>query len=169
MRHPQSVRRTFDRVQGEASVINAGDGMNEHPTQALLICSPCAPGKAIWPPASCLVGDVMHSGSPAATFGRCSRWVAAVRLAAPGTLLAARLDRLGATICPTVADAVRNADVVMGLRIQLERMQKALFPSVSEYAAFNALDETSCAWPEKTRSSCIRARATTASRCRHSL
>ena len=59
-----------------------------------------------------------------------------------GTLLPPGLDSLGAIVCPTVADAVRGADVVMGLRIQLERMQKALFPSVSEYARFYAVDES---------------------------
>jgi len=70
---------------------------------------------------------------------------AEVRIAAPPTMMPRGLEKTGAIVCPTVQDAVRDADVVMGLRIQLERMQKALFPSISEYARFFALDQQTIA------------------------
>lgn len=142
MRHPQSGAPHLIASRMKASVINAGDGMNEHPTQALLDLFTMRARKGHLAGLQvAIVGDVMHSRVARSNLWALLKMGAAVRLAAPGTLLPPGLDRLGATICPTVADAVRNADVVMGLRIQLERMQKALFPSVSEYARFYALDE----------------------------
>ena len=101
IRHPMSGAPTLLAKHVKASVVNAGDGMNEHPTQALL--------------------DMLT------TMG------AKVVLCAPPTLIPPRMDEMGCTIAPTIEDACENADVVMGLRIQRERQQKGLFPSVAEY------------------------------------
>lgn len=142
MRHPQSGAPHLIAPLLRASVINAGDGMNEHPTQALLDLLTMRQAKSrIKGLRVAIVGDILHSRVARSNLWGLVKLGAEVRLAAPATLLATGLDQLGAVICPTVQDAVRDADVVMGLRIQLERMKKALFPSISEYARFFALDQ----------------------------
>lgn len=142
MRHPQSGAPHLIAPLLRASVINAGDGMNEHPTQALLDLLTMRQAKGrIKGLRVAIVGDILHSRVARSNLWGLVKLGAEVRLAAPATLLAPGLDQLGAVICPTVQDAVRDADVVMGLRIQLERMKKALFPSISEYARFFALDQ----------------------------
>ena len=141
IRHPQSGAPHLIAPLIKASVINAGDGMNEHPTQALLDLFTMRQKKGrIEGLKVAIAGDILHSRVARSNLWALSKMGAEVRLAAPPTLLPPGLERLGAIVCPTVQDAVRGADVVMGLRIQLERMQKALFPSVSEYARFFALD-----------------------------
>jgi aspartate carbamoyltransferase catalytic subunit len=87
-----------------------------------------------------IVGDILHSRVARSNLWGLLKAGAEVRIAAPPTLMPPGLLQLGAKICPTIDDAVKDADVVMALRIQLERMKKALFPSISEYARFFALD-----------------------------
>ncbi len=141
MRHNQSGAPHLIAPLIKASVINAGDGMNEHPTQALLDLYTMRHKKGgLAGLKVAIVGDVLHSRVARSNLWALTKMGAEVRLAAPPTLMPIGLDLAGAVICPTVQDAVRDADVVMGLRIQLERMQKALFPSISEYARFFALD-----------------------------
>ncbi|MDW7657727.1 MAG: aspartate carbamoyltransferase catalytic subunit [Bacillota bacterium] len=142
IRHPQSGAPHLIAPILRASVINAGDGMNEHPTQALLDLLTMRQAKGrIKGLRVAIVGDILHSRVARSNLWGLVKLGAEVRLAAPLTLLPPGMDQLGAVLCPTVQDAVRDADVVMGLRIQLERMKKALFPSISEYARFFALDQ----------------------------
>lgn len=141
MRHSQSGAPHLIAPLINASVINAGDGMNEHPTQALLDMFTMKQKKgSLQGLKVAIVGDVLHSRVARSNLWGLSKMGAEVRLFAPPTMMPRGLEQTGALICPTVEDAVRDADVVMGLRIQLERMQKALFPSISEYARFFALD-----------------------------
>ena len=63
-----------------------------------------------------------------------------INLFAPSTLMPLGIDQMGARICPTIEDAVADCDVIMGLRVQLERQKKALFPSTSEYSKFFGLN-----------------------------
>lgn len=141
MRHSQSGAPHLIAPLINASVINAGDGMNEHPTQALLDMFTMKQKKGgLQGLKVAIVGDVMHSRVARSNLWGLSKMGAEVRLFAPPTMMPRGLEQTGALICPSVEDAVRDADVVMGLRIQLERMQKALFPSISEYARFFALD-----------------------------
>ena len=141
MRHSQSGAPHLIAPLINASVINAGDGMNEHPTQALLDMFTMKQKKgSLQGLRVAIVGDVMHSRVARSNLWGLSKMGAEVRLFSPPTMMPRGLEQTGAIICPTVEDAVRDADVVMGLRIQLERMQKALFPSISEYARFFALD-----------------------------
>jgi aspartate carbamoyltransferase catalytic subunit len=146
MRHGQSGAPHLIAPLVNASVINAGDGMNEHPTQALLDLYTMRSKKGHLDGLKvAIAGDILHSRVARSNLWALSKMGAEVRLAAPPTLLPRGLDLAGAVVCATVADAVRGADVVMGLRIQLERMQKALFPSVSEYARYFALDQQALA------------------------
>jgi aspartate carbamoyltransferase catalytic subunit len=141
MRHSQSGAPHLIAPMLKASVINAGDGMNEHPTQALLDLYTMRQKKGgIAGLRVAIAGDVLHSRVARSNLWALTKMGAEVRLAAPPTLMPRGLDLAGAIICPTVQDAVAGADVVMGLRIQLERMQKGLFPSISEYARFFGLD-----------------------------
>ena len=146
IRHSQSGAPHLIAPLVKASVINAGDGMNEHPTQALLDLFTMRQKKGQLKGLKvAIAGDVMHSRVVRSNLWALTKMGAEVRLAAPPTLMPRGLEQTGAIICPTVQDAVRDADVVMGLRIQLERMQKALFPSISEYARFFALDQQTVA------------------------
>lgn len=141
MRHSQSGAPHLIAPLVSASVINAGDGMNEHPTQALLDIFTMRQHKgSLQGLRVAIAGDVMHSRVARSNLWALTKMGAEVRLAAPPTLMPRGLDLAGAVICPTVQEAVEGADVIMGLRIQLERMQKALIPSISEYARFFALD-----------------------------
>ena len=141
MRHSQSGAPHLIAPLLNAAVINAGDGMNEHPTQALLDLFTMRQKKGgLRGLRVAIVGDVQHSRVARSNLWALEKMGADIRLAAPPTLMPRGMDLTGATICPTVQDAVRDADVIMALRVQLERMQKAMFPSISEYAKFFALD-----------------------------
>ncbi len=117
-----------------ARVINAGDGMHEHPTQALLDAFTIREHKGRLAGLKvAIVGDLLHSRVVRSNLLLLTRMGAEVRLAAPPTLTPPGLDRLGAHVTSSVDEAVRDADVVMLLRIQLERMQGNFFPSLREY------------------------------------
>ena len=134
IRHPMSGAPALLAKHVRASVINAGDGMNEHPTQALLDMMTMKThlgglsGLKV-----AIVGDVMHSRVARSNIWGLQTMGAKVFLAAPPTLIPVEIEKTGAILAPTVEDAVEDADVVMGLRIQRERQQKGLFPSVAEY------------------------------------
>jgi aspartate carbamoyltransferase catalytic subunit len=141
MRHSQSGAPHLIAPLVQASVVNAGDGMNEHPTQALLDLFTMREKKGRLAGLKvAIVGDLMHSRVARSNLWALTKMGAEVRMAGPSTMVPRGLEQTSAIICPTVQDAVRDADVVMGLRVQLERQQRALFPSISEYARFFAID-----------------------------
>lgn len=115
-------------------VINAGDGMHEHPTQALLDMSTMLEyfndlkGLKV-----AIIGDIKHSRVARSNIYGLTTMGAQVHLAAPNTMMPEGIERLGNVRVETVEKAIEGADVVMGLRIQLERQHQGLFPSVSEY------------------------------------
>ncbi len=117
-----------------ASVVNAGDGMNEHPTQALLDMMTIREkfGKFEGLKVA-IIGDVKHSRVARSDVYALNKLGADVTLCAPTTLMPTEMEALGAKVCFDADKAVRDADVVMGLRIQLERQKSGLFPSVREY------------------------------------
>ena len=146
LRHPQSGAPHLIAPHIQASVINAGDGMNEHPTQALLDLFTIREKKQnLRGLKVAIVGDLLHSRVARSNLWGLCKMGATVRMAAPPTLIPSGLPGLQVQLCTSIQDAVRDADVVMGLRIQLERMQQALFPSINEYAHFFALDEKAMA------------------------
>lgn len=117
-----------------ASVVNAGDGMNEHPTQALLDMMTIREkfGKFEGLKVA-IIGDVKHSRVARSDVYALNKLGADVTLCAPTTLMPTQMEELGAKVCFDADKAVKDADVVMGLRIQLERQKSGLFPSVREY------------------------------------
>jgi aspartate carbamoyltransferase catalytic subunit len=115
-------------------IINAGDGMHEHPTQALLDAYTIREKKGRLEGLKvAIVGDLLHSRVLRSNVLLLGRMGAHVRACAPPTLVPPGLDQLGVHVTTSIEDAVREADVVMMLRIQLERMEGNFFPSLREY------------------------------------
>jgi aspartate carbamoyltransferase catalytic subunit len=125
----------------EASVVNAGDGQHEHPTQALLDCYTLREhlgdlhGKSVL-----IVGDVKHSRVARSNVAAFSALGAKVKLVAPQTLLPPSLDDWPVDVTTNLDGALDDADVVYLLRIQQERMDQALLPSLREYSQLYGLD-----------------------------
>jgi len=118
-----------------ASVVNAGDGMNEHPTQGLLDMFTIQEKKGrIEGLNVSFVGDILHSRVARSNIWGLTKLGAKVTVCGPKTLIPARIEELGVRVTYNLQEAVENADVVNLLRIQLERQNQAFFPSIREYA-----------------------------------
>ena len=142
IRHPMGGAPHLLAKNVRASVINAGDGMNEHPTQALLdLCTMREKFGRIEGLKVAILGDIKHSRVAKSNLFALAKLGAEVRMYAPETLIPKGIDRLGAKLCTSREEAVEGADVVMGLRIQLERQQAGNFPSLNEYAEFYGVNE----------------------------
>jgi aspartate carbamoyltransferase catalytic subunit len=115
-------------------VINAGDGMHEHPTQALLDAFTIrGHKKRIDGLKVAIIGDLLHSRVLRSNVLLLNELGAEVWVSAPATLVPAGIDRFGVRMTAKIDEAVEDADVIMMLRIQQERMHGAFFPSVREY------------------------------------
>lgn len=135
IRHPVSgaPRYLADRVR--AVVVNAGDGMHEHPTQALLDAFTIRRHKArLEGLRVAICGDIAHSRVARSNLRLLPMLGAEVRLAGPRTLLPRGVEAFGCPVFDRIEPALEGADVVMMLRIQQERLGAALLPSLREYA-----------------------------------
>ena len=141
LRHPSSGACHMLAQLCKSRIINAGDGMHEHPTQALLDAftirehKPRFEGLRI-----AIVGDLLHSRVLRSNALLLTKLGADVWVSGPPTLLPPGIERLGVHVTTSVDEAVTDADVIMMLRIQQERMQGAFFPSLREY--FNVFGMT---------------------------
>ena len=143
MRHNMSGAPNVIAPLINASVINAGDGMNEHPTQALLDMLTMLEHKGhIDGLKVAIIGDVYHSRVVRSNIHGLTKMGAEVTLGGPKTLMPKDIDKMGVKVFDNVHEAIIDADVIMGLRIQLERQKKGLFPSISEYFRFFGVDES---------------------------
>jgi len=134
IRHACSGTAHFLARHMRASVINAGDGTNEHPTQALLDLFTIQEKKGqIKGLTVAIVGDILHSRVAKSNIYGLLKLGAKVRLIGPPTLVPASLKALGVEVYYTMQDGLRDADIVMMLRIQTERQGKGFFPSPVEY------------------------------------
>ena len=123
-----------------ASIINAGDGMHEHPTQALLDALTILERKGRLAGLQvAIVGDLAHSRVLRSNVLLLTRMGATVRACGPATLVPPGLDRLGVRVTHSMDEALEGADVVMMLRVQHERMSGLFLPSVREYFTFFGL------------------------------
>lgn len=137
IRHPLSGAPQLLAKNVRASVINAGDGMNEHPTQALLDMFTMREHKGgIKGLKVAIIGDAAHSRVARSNIWGLTTMGAKVCVCGPSTLLPAEMERMGAEITTDIDAAARGADVLMGLRLQRERQQTGLLPSLDEYAKF---------------------------------
>jgi aspartate carbamoyltransferase catalytic subunit len=142
IRHPMSGAPHLLAQNVKSSVINAGDGMNEHPTQALLDMFTMVEKKGSLKGLKvAIVGDILHSRVARSNIWGLTKMGAEVNVAGPATLIPPGIEKLGVNVFSTVQEALLDADVVMGLRIQLERQKKGLFPSIREYSRFFGLDD----------------------------
>ena len=117
-----------------ASVINAGDGMNEHPTQALLDAFTIKEKKGkIEGLDIAIVGDIIHSRVAKSNVYSLVKLGAKVRLIGPPTLIPKEIEDTGACVFYRIEDGLKDIDVAMMLRIQIERQGKGFFPSTEEY------------------------------------
>lgn len=118
-----------------ASVINAGDGTNEHPTQALLDAFTIREKKGrIEGLDIALVGDIIHSRVAKSNIYGLTKLGANVRLIGPPTLIPREMEDFGVKVLHSMEEGLKNVDVVMMLRIQMERQGKGFFPSTEEYS-----------------------------------
>ncbi len=116
------------------SVINAGDGANEHPTQALLdLFTILSHKKKIKGLTVAIIGDITHSRVARSNIYALTKLGAHVRLICPPTLRPAEVRHLGIEVFNTIEEGLKKADVIMTLRLQLERQSKGYFPSLEEY------------------------------------
>ncbi len=126
-------RMLAERVR--VPVINAGDGLHEHPTQALLDAFTVRQslgsleGRVV-----AIVGDIAHSRVARSDIYAFTKLGAEVRVAAPATMMPPGIELLGVKPCESMAEALEGADVIVMLRIQQERLEGPLFPGVREYA-----------------------------------
>ena len=141
VRHSGSGAAALLSQKVSCSVINAGDGQHEHPTQALL--DALSLRRAFGDVSGLTVaicGDVLHSRVARSNVGLLQLLGAHVRLVGPPTLMPSGADRWGVEIHHDMRHGIEGVDVVMMLRLQLERMQGAFVPSVREYFRFYGLD-----------------------------
>ncbi len=150
MRHSMSGAPHLLSKNVKAGVINAGDGMNEHPTQALLDMLTMREAKGeIKGLKVAIIGDALHSRVVRSNIWGLQTMGATVTVAGPRTLVPPEFADMGARVTYDVHEAVAGADVVMGLRIQRERQKAGLFPSVREYADFFGIDKDLVALADK--------------------
>jgi aspartate carbamoyltransferase catalytic subunit len=123
------------------SVVNAGDGTHEHPTQALLDALTIRRAKGqLSKQIVAICGDILHSRVARSNIILLNALGAQVRVVAPSTLLPSGIERMGVTVHRDMAEGLMDADVVMMLRLQRERMEGAFVPSVREYFRYYGLD-----------------------------
>ncbi len=150
IRHPMAGAPALLSKHVKASVLNGGDGMNEHPTQALLdmlaIRRKFGKIKGL---KVAILGDVKHSRVAKSNLFGLRKLGAEVYMYCPETLMPKALDKLGAKIAKSREEAVEGADAVMGLRIQLERQHGGLFPSLSEYSRFYGVNDAVMKYAKK--------------------
>jgi aspartate carbamoyltransferase catalytic subunit len=129
------------------AVINAGDGAHEHPTQALLDALTIRRNKGpIAALTIAICGDIAHSRVARSNIILLNALGARVRVVAPSTLLPPGIENFGVEVCRDMREGLRNADIVMMLRLQRERMNGSLVPSSQEYFAYFGLDAKKLAY-----------------------
>jgi aspartate carbamoyltransferase catalytic subunit len=123
------------------SVINAGDGAHEHPTQALLDAFTIRERKKNLKGLKvAIIGDITHSRVARSNIYLLGKMGAQVMISGPNTMIPPFIEELAVSVVPDIAEAIRDADVIMMLRIQLERQSRYLFPSLREYSRFFGLN-----------------------------
>ncbi len=137
MRHPATgAPQLADKVL-ECPVVNAGDGINEHPTQALLDAMTILEKRGSLDNLNIIiVGDILHSRVARSNIFLLSKFGASIKIYAPPMMLPKGIEKLNIEIISNLKEHLGEADVVMMLRVQMERQSKSLFPSIREYSRF---------------------------------
>lgn len=142
IRHPNAGAPKILADALPSSIINAGDGAHEHPTQALLDAFTIRERKEqLQGLRVAIVGDITHSRVARSNIHLLLKMGAQVRVSGPRTMVPLFIEDMGACFVPDLAEAIKDADVIMMLRIQLERQGQSLFPTIREYARFFGLNK----------------------------
>ncbi|MSU20303.1 MAG: aspartate carbamoyltransferase catalytic subunit [Pedosphaera sp.] len=142
IRHSASGAPHFLSRFLEASVINAGDGAHEHPTQALLDVFTIREKKGkVEGLKVTILGDILYSRVARSNIWALLKLGAKVTLCGPSTLVPRVFERMGCRVTHDVNEAIRDADIINLLRIQHERQRKTMFPSIGEYTSLFGLNK----------------------------
>lgn len=152
VRHPEAgAPHLAARRCRSSRIVNAGDGMHEHPTQALLDAltildhKPQLAGLKV-----AIVGDIAHSRVARSNALLLSKMGAQVWVCGPPPLIPVDFEQYGGRVTFHMREAIADADVIMMLRVQRERQKEVLFPSVKEYFALYGLDEKKLKWARRS-------------------
>lgn len=141
IRHPAAGAPKILADALPASIINAGDGAHQHPTQALLDAFTIRERKGTLEGLTVsIIGDITHSRVARSNIACLKKAGAQVKVCGPFTMIPYFIDQLGVEIASSMEEAIADADVIMMLRIQMERQSTFLFPSLREYATFFGLN-----------------------------
>ncbi len=141
VRHDQSGAPSLLAQKVDAAVINAGDGMHEHPTQALLDALTIRRRKGRLAGLTVAIcGDIAHSRVARSNIHLLTAMGSRVRVVGPPTLMPAAVEALGVAVFHDMRAGLEGADIVMMLRLQKERMEGGLIPSTREFFRFYGLD-----------------------------
>ncbi len=141
LRHPSSGAPHLIAKRVKASVINAGDGIHAHPSQALLDMMSVREKKGrIAGLKISIIGDISHSRVARSDITGFSKMGAMVSICAPRTMIPKGIEKLGCTVSPNMEACIEGSDVVMMLRIQKERQGSILFPTEREYSTLFGLN-----------------------------
>lgn len=143
LRHPNSGAAQFVAKNTDACVVNAGDGLNEHPTQGLLDLLTILEHKGNFEGLSvAIIGDILHSRVARSNIWAMRKLGINVKLFGPATMMPMHTEVFDCYVCKSMEEAIEGTDVVIMLRIQLERQEGSSFPSVREYSRFFGLNKT---------------------------
>jgi aspartate carbamoyltransferase catalytic subunit len=150
VRHHASGAAELLARKVDCAVVNAGDGAHEHPTQALLDALTIRRNKGgIEGLLVAICGDIAHSRVARSNIILLNKMGARVRVVAPSTLLPVGIERLGVEVARDMREGLADADIVMMLRLQKERMNGSYVPSMSEYFHYFGLDEKKLSFAKK--------------------
>ena len=142
LRHPCSGAAQFVAKNTDARVVNAGDGLNEHPTQGLLDLFTIKEHKKSFDNLTVsIIGDILHSRVARSNIWAMRKLGIKVKLFGPPSMLPRPLDTFDCEVSKTMEEAVEGSDVIMMMRIQLERQNGPSFPSGREYSKFFGLNK----------------------------
>ncbi len=142
LRHPSAGAPHLIAKHVKSSVINAGDGIHAHPSQALLDMMSVREKKGKIDGLNIsIIGDIAHSRVARSDITGFSKMGANVTICAPQTMIPMGIENLGCKIAPNIETCIEDADVIMMLRIQKERQGNILFPTEREYATLFGLNK----------------------------
>ena len=137
IRHSKSGAANLLAKNVTASVINAGDGIHEHPTQALLdLFSIKEKVKSLNGLSVCIVGDISHSRVARSDIFCFKKMGMEVKVVGPATLIPVDIEKMGVKVLYNLEEGIKDIDVIICLRIQRERLDSNFFPSIREYSKF---------------------------------
>lgn len=147
VRHKASGAPALLAQKVDAAVINAGDGMHEHPTQALLDALTIRRHKGTLAGLTIAIcGDIAHSRVARSNILLLTAMGSRVRVVGPPTLIPSGIEQFGVSVFHDMREGLRDADIVMALRLQTERMSGGMIPSAREFFSFYGLDAAKLAF-----------------------